>query len=68
MGNWGVGISQSDTYCETYERFIEEYDKGKPVSQITQDILAEWFEEYDNLKIEDKVNYDKLCPVCGNKR
>ena len=47
MGNWGTGISQSDTYCETYEKFMEAYDKGKPVSQITQDILAEWFEEFE---------------------
>ena len=55
MGNWGVGISQSDTYCETYERFIEEYDKGKPVSQITQDILAEWLEEFEE---DDGVLHD----------
>ena len=55
MGNWGVGISQSDTYCKTYERFMEEYDKGKPVSQITQDILAEWLEEFEE---DDGVLYD----------
>lgn len=55
MGNWGVGISQSDTYCETYERFIEEYDKGKPVFQITQDILAEWLEEFEE---DDEILHD----------
>ena len=55
MGNWGTGISQSDTYCETYEKFLEEYDKGKPVSRITQDLLAEWLEEFEE---DDGVLHD----------
>lgn len=55
MGNWGTGFLQSDTYCETYEKFIEEYDKGKPISQITQDILEEWFEEFEE---DDGILHD----------
>lgn len=55
MGNWGTGISQSDTYCETYKKFMEAYDNGKPVSQITKDILEEWFEEFEE---DDGVLHD----------
>ena len=55
MGHWGVGISQSDAYCETYEKFIEEYDKGKPVCCITKDILSEWLEEFEE---EDGILHD----------
>ena len=40
MGCWGMGITQSDEYCEIYERFMEEYDEGKPLLDIKQDILA----------------------------
>ena len=35
MGNWGIGASQSGTYCETYERFMEEYNKGKEQCNYT---------------------------------
>lgn len=41
-----MGINQSDEYCETYERFMEEYDKGKPLKDITKNILDEYFEEF----------------------
>lgn len=47
MGCWGMGITQSDEYCEIYERFMEEYDKGKPLIDIKQDILEEYVEEFD---------------------
>lgn len=55
MSCWGMGISQSDEYCETYDRFIEEYDKGKPVSAITKDILEEYLEEFSE---DDGVLHD----------
>ena len=75
MGCWGMGITQSDEYCEIYERFMEEYDEGKPVADITKDILDEYlddFEEHDRIdseifdKIEALVNsrdnaLDKIC-------
>lgn len=47
MGCWGMGITQSDEYCEIYDRFIEEYDEGKPLLDIKQDILEEYLEEFD---------------------
>lgn len=47
MGCWGMGITQSDEYCEIYERFMEEYDEGKPLSNIKKDILDEYLEEFD---------------------
>ena len=47
MGCWGMGITQSDEYCEIYERFMEEYDEGKPLSDIKQDILEEYLAEFD---------------------
>lgn len=47
MGCWGMGITQTDEYCEIYERFMEEYDQGKPLSDIKKDILDEYFEEFD---------------------
>ena len=47
MGCWGMGITQTDEYCEIYERFMEEYDEGKPLVDIKQDILEEYLEEFD---------------------
>ena len=55
MGVWGMGITQSDEYCEVYERFLEEYDAGKPVACITEDILEEYLAEFD---MEDGVLHD----------
>ena len=47
MSFWGMGITQSDEYCEVYERFIDEYDEGKPLSAIKKDILDEYMNEFD---------------------
>ncbi len=47
MGYWGMGISQSDQYCEIYDRFMKEYDRGKPVSDIVADLLEEYTEEFE---------------------
>jgi hypothetical protein len=47
MGCWGMGITQSDEYCEIYERFMEEYDEGKPLSDIKKDILDEYMDGFD---------------------
>lgn len=47
MGCWGMGIAQSDEYCEIYDRFMEEYDEGKPLSDIEKDILDEYLDEFD---------------------
>lgn len=55
MGCWGMGITQSDEYCEIYERFMEEYDEGKPIADIKADILDEYLEEFD---ADDGVLHD----------
>lgn len=55
MGVWGMGITQSDEYCEVFERFMEEYDMGKPVADITGDILGEYLAEFE---LEDGVLHD----------
>ena len=55
MGCCGMGITQSDEYCEIYERFMEEYDDGKPVADIKKDILDEYLEEFDE---EDGILHD----------
>lgn len=47
MGCWGMGITQSDDYMDVYERFMEEYEIGKPIIDITNDILEEWLNEFD---------------------
>lgn len=50
-----MGITQSDEYCEIYERFIEEYDTGKPLLNIKMDILDEYLTEFDE---KDGVLHD----------
>ena len=55
MGCWGMGITQSDEYCDVYDRFMEDYDEGKPVADITKDILDEYLEEFE---ADDGVLHD----------
>lgn len=55
MGCWGMGLTQNDEYCEVYERFMEEYDEGKPVVDITNDILEEYLDQFE---ADDGVLHD----------
>lgn len=55
MGCWGMGITQSDEFCEIYDRFIEEYDEGKPLIDIKKDILDEYLGQFD---ADDGVLHD----------
>ena len=48
MGCWGMGMAQTDEFCEIYDKFMEEYDNGKPVAEITAAILAEYHAEFDD--------------------
>lgn len=48
MGIWGMGITQSDEFCEVYERFMERYNIGDEVSLIVSDILAEYRKEFSD--------------------
>lgn len=47
MSAWGTGITQSDEYGEVYDRFMEEYDEGKPVQDIVNDILEEYLDQFE---------------------
>lgn len=47
MGCWEMGITQSDEFCEVYDRFLDEYDQGKTVAEITESILSEYLGEFD---------------------
>ena len=47
MGMWGFGITQSDEYCEVYDRFMEQYDEGFDIDDITQVILDDYLADYD---------------------
>lgn len=46
MGFSEMGITQTDEYQETYDRFMEEYDTGKPIQDICADIISEMTEEF----------------------
>ena len=48
MGCWGMGLTQSDEFCEIYEKFMEEYDSGKSVADISNEILEQYHEEFDD--------------------
>lgn len=41
-----LGITQTDEYEEVYERFLEEYDTGKPIADICADIISDYTEEF----------------------
>ncbi|MBQ9746413.1 MAG: hypothetical protein IJW21_06280 [Clostridia bacterium] len=55
MGCWGMGMAQSDEFCENYDNFMEEYDNGKAVAEITAGILAKYHAEFDD---SDGVMHD----------
>ena len=55
MGCWGMGMAQTDEFCETYDNFMEEYDEGKPVAEITAGILAKYHAEFDD---DDGIMHD----------
>jgi hypothetical protein len=55
MGAWGTGISSNDTYADIYDQFIELYNEGLPVSEITKRLIAE-NQETINLP-EDATNF-----------
>ena len=55
MGCWGMGMAQTDEFCENYDNFMEEYDNGKAVAEITEGILAKYHAEFDD---DDGVMHD----------
>lgn len=55
MGAWGTGISSNDTYADIYDQFIDFYNEGLPVPEITQRLIAQ-NQETINLQ-EDATNF-----------
>ena len=55
MGCWGMGIAQTDEFCEVYDDFMERYDEGKEPAEISEEILAEYHKEFDD---SDGVMHD----------
>ena len=41
MGAWGTGISSNDTYADVYGQFIDLYNEGLSVFDITKKLIAE---------------------------
>lgn len=48
MGCWGMGMTQSDEFCEIYDKFMDSYNEGKAVADITAAILSEYHAEFDD--------------------
>lgn len=46
MGCWGMGMAQTDAFCEVYERFMESYDEGDAVREISHGILDAYHKEF----------------------
>jgi hypothetical protein len=55
MGAWGTGISSNDTYADIYQQFIDLYNEGLNVREITKRLLNE-NEETINI-VEDSPNF-----------
>ena len=55
MGCWGMGIAQSDEFCEVYDRFMQKYNQGVDISQISREIIEHYTEEFDE---NDEILHD----------
>lgn len=55
MGTWGTGISSNDTYADIYGEFIDLYNEGLSVEEITEKLIAD-NQETINLS-EDANNF-----------
>lgn len=55
MGCWGMGMTQSDEFCEVYDHFMEQYNNGDEVSVITEKILKDYHSEFSG---DDGVLHD----------
>lgn len=55
MGTWGTGLSSNDTYPEIYTQFVDLYNDGLSVSEITKSLIDE-NQETINIE-EDAPNF-----------
>ena|SRR5215204_2297473 len=44
MGAWGTGISSNDTYADVYGGFLELFNSGKEVAEITSELTKQFAE------------------------
>jgi hypothetical protein len=54
MGTWDTSIESNDTYLDIYSAFMERYNSGDDPRQITQDILSEYSDYFNDT--DDKNN------------
>ena len=55
MGCWGMGMTQSDQFMETYETFMDEYNEGAAVPDITKKILEQYLKDFS---ADDSILHD----------
>ena len=55
MGCWGMGMTQSDQFMEVYEAFMEEYNEGASVPEITRKILDQYRKDFS---ADDSILHD----------
>ena len=55
MGCWGMGMTQSDQFMETYETFMDEYNEGAAVPNITKKILEQYLKDFS---ADDPILHD----------
>ncbi len=55
MGCWGMGMTQSDQFMEVYEAFMEEYNEGASVPEITRKILNQYRKDFS---ADDSILHD----------
>lgn len=46
MSRWGMGMTSSDEFMDVYESFMERYDNGENVKDISESVLHEYLEEF----------------------
>ena len=65
MGMWGFGITESDEFRKVYDRFMEQYDEGFDVSDITEVILDEYLADFDP---DDGILHDVYFAIAKAQR
>lgn len=65
MGMWGFGVTESDDFCDVYDRFMEQYDDGFDVDDITEVILDEYLADFD---ADDGILHDVYFAIAKAQR
>jgi hypothetical protein len=53
MGTWGTAISSNDTYADIYEQFIDLYNEGLAIPEITKRLISE---NQETINISEDAN------------